>query len=268
MNKKKRNPLARRRALRREITVQGSISVSELCNLFEASPATIRRDLAILEQDGVISRGYGGASVRPIRHAEEALAVREQSHLKAKQAISSVAISLIKSGDTLFVNDGSTMVPLVRDLALTDLELFIATPALNVAQILANNPNVTVCLLGGLLRQKSLATDGHFAEAMVGQINADIALLSCDGFSVNDGMCFSYLGDASLAQKMSKKAARTVGLVHSTKFDWRARITGVPLSSIDVLVTENLQADEGSKLSEANIKVIHAGLSPASSAAN
>jgi DeoR/GlpR family transcriptional regulator of sugar metabolism len=259
----KRNPIARRRALRREIVMRGAVSVTELCDLLKASPATIRRDLAALEQDGVVSRGYGGASVRSLRPAEEALAVREQKHLEAKQVIARAAMGLIRSGDTLFLNDGSTILALARDIALTDLELFVATPAVNIAHILSNNPNVTVCLLGGFVRRTSLATGGHFAEAMVDQINADLALLSCDAFSAADGMCFMHPEDAALARKMTSKAKRTLGLIHSAKFDWRARISSVPTSDIDVLVTEALRPETESELRNANVKIVAPETTPA-----
>ncbi len=238
--------------------MRGAVSVTELCDLLDASPATIRRDLAALERDGMISRGYGGASVRSLRPAEEALAVREQKHLAAKQAIARAAICLIRSGDTLFLNDGSTILTLARDIAMTDLELFVATPAVNIAHILANNPNVTVCLLGGFVRRTSIATGGHFAEAMVDQINADLAILSCDAFSITDGMCFMHPEDAALARKMTAKAKRTLGLVHSAKFDWRARISSVPLSAINTLVTERLRPDLGAELAEADVEVVEA----------
>jgi len=256
MTKRKRNPIARRRSLRREIALRGDVSVDELCELFDASPATIRRDLVALEQDGLVRRGYGGASVRSMRPAEEDLAVREQKHLEAKRAMARTAIGLIKSGDTLFLNDGSTILTLARDIALTDLELFVATPAVNIAHILANNPNITVCLLGGFVRRTSLATGGHFAEAMVDQINADLAILSCDAFSAADGMCFMHPEDAALARKMTMKAKRTVGLVHSAKFDWRARISSVPLSDIDVLVTEEMRPDVAAELRQSNVEVV------------
>ena len=238
--------------------MHGAVSVTELSELLEASPATIRRDLAALEQEGLVRRGYGGASVRSMRPAEEALAVREQKHLEAKQAIARAAIGLINSGDTLFLNDGSTILTLARDIALTDLELFVATPAVNIAHILANNPNVTVCLLGGFVRRTSLATGGHFAEAMVDQINADLALLSCDAFSAADGMCFMHSEDAALARKMTMKAKRTIGLAHSAKFDWRARISSVPLIDIDVLVTEEMRPDLAAELRQANVDVVKA----------
>lgn len=262
MAPRKRNPIARRRSLGREIAIRGAVSVTELCDLLDASPATIRRDLAALERDGMVSRGYGGASVRTLRPAEEALAVREQKHLAAKQAIARVAIGLIRSGDTLFLNDGSTILTLAREVALTDLELFVATPAVNIAHILSNNPNVTVCLLGGFVRRTSLATGGHFAEAMVDQINADLAILSCDAFSPTDGMCFQQPEDAALARKMTLKAPRTVALVHSAKFEWRARISSVPLTAIDMLVTEGLRPDLGAELAQASVEVVEAGTPP------
>ncbi len=240
--------------------MRGAVSVTDLCELLDASPATIRRDLAALEQDGLVSRGYGGASVRSLRPAEEALAVREQKYLQDKQAIARAAVGLIKSGDTLFLNDGSTILALARDIALTDLELFVATPAVNIAHILSNNPNITVCLLGGFVRRTSLATGGHFAESMVEQINADLALLSCDAFSATDGMCFMHPEDAALAKKMTAKAKRTVSLVHSAKFDWRARISSVPLSDIDVLVTGDLRPDLDSEFRQANVEIVVAKL--------
>ena len=258
MASRKRNPIARRRTLRREIALRGAVSVDELCGLLNASPATIRRDLAALERDGMVSRGYGGASVRSLRPAEEALAAREQKYLAAKQAIAHAAVGLIKSGDTLFLNDGSTILTLAREIALTDFELFVATPAVNIAHILANNPNVTVCLLGGFVRRTSLATGGHFAEAMVDQINADLALLSCDAFSAVDGMCFMHPEDAALARKMTAKAKRTLGLIHSAKFEWRARISSVPLAAIDIVVTERLRPDISAELDHAGVEVVEA----------
>ena len=260
MSQRKRNPIARRRALRREIALRGAVSVAELCELLGASPATIRRDLTALEREGLVRRGYGGASVRSLRPVEEALAVREQRHIEAKQAIARTTVGLISSGDTLFLNDGSTVLALAREIALSDLELFVATPAVNIAHILVNNPNITVCLLGGFVRRTSLATGGHFAEEMVDRINADLAVLSCDAFNAGDGMCFMHPEDAALARKMTAKAKRTLAMVHGAKFSWRARISSVPLSRIDVLVTERMRPDLGAELAQAGVEVVETGI--------
>ncbi len=256
MTGQKRNPLLRRRTLEREISVRGVASVSELCTLLGASPATIRRDLAALEKEGSIKRGYGGAAARSIRPAEEALAVREHKHVDAKRAIARTTVQLIGPGETLFLNDGSTILALARELAASRIEVFVATPAVNLPSILVANPAISICLLGGFIRATSLATGGPFAERMVEQINADLAIMSCDAFDTTNGMCFTNAEDAALACKMTTKAKRRIALVHSEKFNWRARISAVPLNDIDVLVTERLSPDLIAELQRAGIEVI------------
>ena len=255
---KSRNPIARRRTLRRELAVRGAVSVAELSDILGASSATIRRDLDALAREGVVERGYGGAAPRAARPAEEALAVREQKNVEEKRAIARAARDLIKPGDTVFLNDGSTVMALARELAAAELELFVATPAINVANLLVENPRFTVCLLGGFVRRSSLATGGPFAEAMLEQFNADVALLSSDAFSADDGMTFSSTEDAMLSRKMAARAKRTVAMVISPKFTWTARLTGVKLDDIDTLVTDTLPSALNAKMTGAGIAVIEA----------
>jgi DeoR/GlpR family transcriptional regulator of sugar metabolism len=251
-----RSPLLRRRALERELSIRGAASVPELCKLLGASPATIRRDLAALEDEGVIKRGYGGASARSIMPAEEALTVREQKHVEAKRAIARAAMRLISPGETLFMNDGSSVLALARELAASNLEAFVATPAVNLPNVLVANPHIAICLLGGFIRATSFATSGPFAERMAEQINADAAFLSCDAFSTVDGLCFMNPDDASLAHKMTTRAKCRVALVHAAKFSWRARIAAVPLTDLDVLVTEAITPEAAVVLKEAGVEVI------------
>lgn len=256
MSAQKRNPIARRRTLRREIAQRGSVSVAELSDLLNVSPATIRRDLAALDAEGVVKKGYGGASAQTLRPAEEALIVRADKFVKEKQAIARAAIEFIKPGDTIFLNDGSTQLALAHDIALTNHKLFIVTSAVNIAMILANSPNITVCLLGGLLRQTSLATSGHFAVSIIDQINADLAILSCDAFSATNGMCFMHPEDAAIANRMSAKATRTIGLVHMDKVNWKARISSVSLKDIDVYITEGHNAELEYQLEQENVEIV------------
>ena len=258
MSLTKRNPIARRRALRREIAEHGEVSVSELCELVNASPATIRRDLAVLAQEGKVNRGYGGASVPSMRPAEEALTVRANKFVKEKQAITRVALDFIEPGNTLFLGDGSTMLALARDIALADIELFVATPAVNISEILVGNPKITVCLLGGLVRQTSHATGGYFAEAMVDQINADLAITSCDALSLSDGLCYNHAVDAALAKKMSFKSTRTMTLINHAKIDSKARIRSTALEDIDIIITEKRHPKMEQLLENTNVRVVYA----------
>ncbi len=261
----RRNPIARRHVLRRELAVRGAVSVAELSDILGASAATIRRDLDALAREGVVERGHGGATSRALRPAEEALAVRERQDVDEKRAIARCAANLIKPGETVFLNDGSTVMALARELAATEMELFIVTSAVNVAQLLAENPRLTVCLLGGFVRRSSLATTGQFAQDMLEQFNADVAVLSSDGFSVSDGMTYANADDALVSRKMALRAKRCIAMVTGAKFTWTARLTGVKLGEIDVVVTDALTAALQADLAEADISAIEAPALPSDS---
>lgn len=258
-----RNPAARRRAIQRELTVRGVVSVEELCRLLDSSPATVRRDLDALEEEGVLKRTYGGAALPRERPAEQAFAVREQQDVAAKLAIAAAAMRLILPGMTLFLNDGTTVMSLAREIVASKLEVFVATPAFNVAAKLAESPAVTVCLLGGFVRQTSLATSGPFAEAMAGQINADLALLSPDGFSPEKGLAFAHAHDASLARRMVEQAQRTVALVAGAKFARSGRIVGAATDAIDAVITDAIDGEQAEKLRRLGVEVIDAARPPA-----
>ena len=254
----RRNPIARRRILRRELAVRGAVTVAELSAILGASSATVRRDLDALAREGVLERGHGGAAPRAARPAEEALAIRERKNVEEKRAIARATAGLMKPGETVFLNDGSTVMALARELATAEFELFVVTCAVNVAHLLAENPRLTVCLLGGFVRRSSLATSGPFAEGMLEQFNADVAVLSSDAFSVAEGMSFDNADDALLSRKMAVRAKRCIAMVTSAKFSWTARLTGVPISEIDSLVTDALPPGLQDGLTAAEVSVVTA----------
>jgi|RhiMethySRZTD1v2_1073278.scaffolds.fasta_scaffold03787_7 DeoR/GlpR family transcriptional regulator of sugar metabolism len=258
MVRQKRQPISRRNSLRRELTLRGAATVEELCEALGASPATIRRDLVALEEEGVIERGYGGATIRTLRPAEEDLAIRELQDVGAKRAIASTVLDFLKARGTMFLNDGSTVTILAQQIAAADLELFVVTPAVNVANILAVNPKITVCLLGGYVRRTSLATGGPFTESMLDMISADLAILSCDGFSARDGMCYHHVEDAAIAKKMTDRASESIAIVTAAKFDRQARISGVAPARLSAVVTENPRHPTAVRLAQSNIRIIEA----------
>jgi DeoR/GlpR family transcriptional regulator of sugar metabolism len=256
MERQKRQPISRRSLLRRELTLRGTATVEELCATLNASPATIRRDLVALEEEGLVERGYGGATIRTVRPAEEELAIRELQDIDAKRLIAAAALQFLKPRSTVFLNDGSTIALLAQHIAALDMELFVVTPAVNVANILAINPKITVCLLGGYVRRTSLATGGPFTESMLEMISADLAILSCDGFSARDGMCYSHAEDAAIAKKMTDRASETIAVVTATKFERRARISGVPFSRLSAVITEDPSHPTALKLTQSKIRVV------------
>jgi DeoR/GlpR family transcriptional regulator of sugar metabolism len=261
MVSKRRNPIARRRAIERALTASGALSVEELCQKFGASSATIRRDLAVLEREDLIERGFGGAAIRAQRLAEQVFAVREEQDVEAKKVIAAAALRLIEPGSTIFMNDGSTVMNVAREIIAAGIEVFVATPAVNVAMMLSEGASTTVCLLGGFLGRSSLATSGPFAEAMIDQINADLAVISVDGFNMRQGITFSNALDAVIARKMIERARRTAVLVTSAKFQILGRYSAVAGADTNVLISESIDAVLAGSMRAVGIEVIEADLS-------
>jgi DeoR/GlpR family transcriptional regulator of sugar metabolism len=251
-----RNPVARRLAIRRALTAREAVSVDELCREFEASPATIRRDLAALEEQALIERTFGGAAIRAERPAEQAFAIRDRQDVDAKRRIALAALEILESKSTVFLNDGSTVMSIAREIVAAGTEVFVATPAVNVAAKLSESPTVTVCLLGGFVGQTSLATSGPFAEAMAAQINADLALISPDGISATHGISFAHADDAALARKMITQSRRTAVVATSAKFQRVGRITAAAAADIDVVITDATGGTTASEIRDVGIDLI------------
>ena len=237
MAKNQRNPAQRRAEIRRLLLARGALSVEELCGLVDASPATIRRDLDHLQASLGIERTHGGAAIQALRPAEQNFAYRESQDAEEKRAIAEAALQRIAPGSTIFMNDGSSIMAIARAIVAAGIEVFAATPAVNVATTLSENPRATVCLLGGFVRQTSLATSGPFAEAMATQINADLALISPDGLTAENGLTFSHASDAALAKCMAGKAQRTIAIAVAAKLGRSERIGALPLAAVGEIIT-------------------------------
>ncbi|WP_424948051.1 DeoR/GlpR family DNA-binding transcription regulator [Candidatus Spongiihabitans sp.] len=235
---KNRNPSTRRATIQRQLRLDGTVSVESLARELDVSVATIRRDLTLLNDEGSIQRTHGGAIATVTRGADQAFALREQIDRDGKRLIARDAIELIEPNQTLFMNDGSTLLALARDLVASGMTLTVATPGINIATALSENPGISTYLAGGLVRHKTLGTTGDFVEHMLSTINADIAFLATEGLSVDEGLTYSYEADAKIARIMQEKATRTVVLATARKLGQRDRMTAFPASEIDVLVTD------------------------------
>ncbi len=238
MTDRSRNPAARRSAIQRQLLLNGTVSVETLARELGASVATIRRDLTQLEQEGSVRRTHGGAVIKAPRGADQAFALREELDADAKRAIARVALDLVESDQTLLLNDGSTVLALARELVVARMSLTVATPGVNIAICLSESPEITAYLLGGRVRHRTLGTSGGFAEQMLKAINADVAFIAAEGFSVREGLTYSYESDAQLARLMDEQATITVVLATARKLGQRDRITAISATDVDILITD------------------------------
>lgn len=251
-----RNTAGRRLEIQRRLLLEGSVTVEALSRDLGVSEATIRRDLTILSEEGSVRRTHGGAVIEAPRGADQAFALRKQLDADAKRLIARSALALVDPDQTLFMNDGSTVLALARELVAERIALTVVTPGVNIATYLSENPSVTAYLLGGRVRHRTLGTSGGFAEEMLATFNADIAFIAAEGFSVRDGLTFSYESDARLARLMSERATRSVVLATSRKLNQRDRIVALPAVAVDVLITDCSDRERLAGFSSSGIEVI------------
>ena len=233
-----RHPAARRLTIQRKLLLDGTATVEDLALELDVSVATIRRDLAQMEEEGMIRRTHGGAVIRAPRGADQAFGMREQIDSEAKRAIARAAATLIQPDQTILMNDGSTVLALAREMVAAQMPLTVATPGVNVATALSECTAISAYLLGGRVRHQTLGTSGHYAEEMLRSFNADIAFIAAEGFSQAEGLTFSYEADAALARLMRERATTAVVLATTRKLHQRDRITALNLTRIDILVTD------------------------------
>ena len=252
------NPAARRLAIQGELMSKGVVSVEALSKRLGVSVATIRRDLSLLEDEGHMRRTHGGAVITAPRGADQDFALREQVDPEAKRTIASHAAGLLEPDSTLFMNDGSTILALAREIVAQRVKLMVVTPGVNVATFLSECPTVSTYLLGGHLRHRTLGTSGAFAERMLDAFNADTAFIAAEGFGPEFGLTYSYETDATLARLMSERASRTVVLATARKLSQRDRITALPVGAVDVLITDSDAPDILAAYQDAGVEVITA----------
>lgn len=258
MSERMHNPAVRRLQIQRRLTAEGAVSVEALSRMLGASVATIRRDLSLLETEGLIRRTHGGAVIEAPRGADQEFALREQVDPEAKAAIARAAMRFVEPDMTLLMNDGSTLLAVAREIVALRMRLTVVTPGVNVATLLSESPGVSVYLLGGNLRHRTLGTSGAFAEHMLAAFNADVALIAAEGFTLAEGLTYSYETDATLARLMHARAARTVVLATARKLRQRDRITAIAASDVDALVTECRDRDLIEGFAGAGLEILDA----------
>ena len=233
-----------------------SITVQEAAERFNVTEETIRRDLRALESQGLIIRTHGGAVLADDIKMEVSLEIREGINIEGKNIIGRLASSLVKDGDTLFL-DASTSSLYVAKHLKDKKGLTVITNAERIILELAQCSDINVISTGGFLRKKSLSCVGRAAEAAVSSYHADKVFFSCKGFSPRLGATDSNEQESSLRKLMIKHSGEAIFLCDHTKFDKVGYIATAQLDDIHYLITDTQLPLEWKKnFQEKTVKII------------
>lgn len=227
----------RRRAILEVLNRDGRVLVADMAGKFVTSQVTIRKDLEILHSHGLVHRTHGGAL--PAREGaleDPTLREKEKLHRKEKLHIAAAAARMVKEGQVIILDSGTTTTAIAR--ALRNFHnLTIITNAVNIAAELAGTA-VEVILTGGTLRKNSFSLVGPIAEETLRRLNADTLFLGVDGFDVQYGLSTPNLLEARVNRVMTEVAKRTVAVCDSSKFGRRSLSQIVPPQALREIITD------------------------------
>jgi DeoR family fructose operon transcriptional repressor len=217
---------------------QGRGDVSAMAEHFGVTPETIRRDLTKLERHGLIRRIHGGAIPVHRLGYEPALAQRLNTMAEEKSRIAAAAIREVPQGGSIALDAGST-VGRMAELLTRDTKLIVVTHAHPLAGTLAALPEITLHLVGGVVRPTTMAAVGPWAERDYAEVHVDVAFIGVNGISVDNGLTTPDIGEAAVKRTIIEHAQRVVVLADHTKLgrDEFGRICAI--DRVDVIVTDD-----------------------------
>lgn len=236
----------------------GRVDVNELAIELEVTSETVRRDLTILERQGVLRRVHGGAIPVERLGFEPALAARDGVMTGEKERIAKAALAEVPAEGAILLDAGTTTARLA-DLLPSDRPLTVVTNALPMALGLTSRPNLTVLVLGGRVRGRTLAAVDTWATDALAATFVDVAFLATNGVSVRRGLTTPDHAEAATKRAMIASAARVVLLADHTKVgvDHLARFG--ELEQVDTLITDTgLDERTAGELGAAGPRVVRA----------
>ncbi len=217
----------------------GSVEVSQLCNLFNVTKMTIRRDLDALENQGKVTRTHGGAVLNNTDILlEKPLYVRLNTNTEHKDRIAAKAASLISDGEKIFLSSGTTVFSLAKQLD-NARRLLVVTDGLNTALELSKRTNISIIVIGGELRNNTLATTGSFAEDMIRQFKFEAAYMGVTSISADGSLYHGSLVEIGLYKVLAEISKRRIIMADSAKLGKDDFVCVGKLRPGDTLITND-----------------------------
>ncbi len=232
-----------------------SIQVTQLTSLFGVSVMTIRRDLDELEKKHYVKRVYGGAVLNE-DELNKPYFPRAAINSSIKDLIAKKAVELVKDGDTIILDLGTTVLQVSKHLdGIKDLSVITCSiPVINELEVYSD---LRVYALGGELHRENHAFLGSETESAINMYCADIAFIGVAGISMEHGLTNFYYPTASLCRKIIKQSKMVVLLADSSKFCKTKTAVVGNLSVIDAIITDTgIPQDYLQEFERLGVKVI------------
>ncbi|CDQ18433.1 DNA-binding transcriptional regulator of sugar metabolism, DeoR/GlpR family [Halobacillus karajensis] len=230
------------------------ISIDQMCEMFDISRDTARRDLVKLEERKAIVRTRGGAILPRTHTAIQDYSNRLNTVSYEKQQIGSKAASFIRAGDKIILDTSTTVQACANQIP--PLEVTVITNSIHQAEILSNLESVSIQLLGGYLQKEHQFLYGASVIERLKKYHVDRAFIGVVGIS-EAGLTIAHEEDGMVKRNMIKQAEQVIVLADHTKFGVTEFFSFADLNDVDVIITDRLPDEDFRQcLNEANVDLI------------
>lgn len=247
-------PIERKNSIKKMLAENKSVTVSELSRLFNVTEETIRRDLNLLEKEGVLIRTYGGAFIQEGTLNEIDYSLREANHVKSKKNIAEKCIKYVQSGDSVFLDSSTTAAYIAR--AISKMKITVLTDSLKIISMLSNYDNIKLIGTGGELSLRSMSFIGPGAIHSIEQYYVDIAFISCRSISLENHITDSNEYLAQVRQHVIDRSDKTFIVADFSKFGRTSFYHICHFQKIYAVVTDRtLDQDWHTTFGKYNVKI-------------
>ncbi|MFE9250025.1 DeoR/GlpR family DNA-binding transcription regulator [Streptomyces sp. NPDC007088] len=239
-------PAERHQRIAAALRQTGMISTEELTERLGVSAETVRRDLGLMEREGLLRRVRGGAAtpgaVRDPAGEEPSFSERSQARQTAKHAIGRAAARLVEPGMTLVIDVGTTAEQVARCLP-EDFRGFVATPSLLVAGLLSGRAEIEVMVPGGRVRAGDQVCSGPGTVAFFEDLHPDVAFIGSGGVDATAGVTDFHFAEVATKRAMAARAARCWVLADTAKLQSVAPHRVCSLDEVTGVLTDAAPAE-------------------------
>jgi len=216
---------------------EGRAKVNELVRRFNTSAVTIRSDLNELDQRGLVQRSHGGAVIQDTVFRESPVHERIKSQSKEKQRIGAMAATLVREGETIILDSGTTTLEVARHLKNIP-NLQVITNGVNIASELLGSRNTQIIMMGGTVRNDSASIVGRATEDMLEQFSADKLFLCGAGCDPDFGVSGTNLEETMANRAMLRAAREIIVVADASKFGKRSMSLIASFSEVDIVISD------------------------------
>jgi len=228
------------------------LSVSTAAESFGVTTETVRRDLAILEQQGLIHRVHGGAvPADALTTVEIAVSERDQTAAEQKNRIARAALDQLPGDGGSILLDSGTTTSRIAALLPQDRRLTLFTNTATIAVKVAAQPNIDLHLLGGRVRPTTQAAVGPATIAALGDLRVDVSFLGTNGLTVEHGLSTPDADEAAVKAAMIGAGRRVVVVTDSRKLGHVTLVRFGTCDQIDAVITDSGISDADATALEA-----------------